>query len=496
NDRYPVSDHPHSVVTTFLFSFQQLTQVNAAAADLLRVCAYLSPDAIPEELFRQGAAALGPQLEEAASTAAQFNLVLGEAFHYSLLHRQPEHQTFSLHRLVQVVLKASMDEATARLWAGRAAAAVTHCVAREVPIHTGEHDSRYVLHAYTLLEQIQQWNEWEQPAILVPLWYYLGLVAQQYGQTTQARDLYLQGLAIARQCTHPLEAALLVHTGYMISDLGDDQEALRYYEQGIQRARHLQDEATLSYAFLVQGATLDNLGHYRQAEALYQEGLSIALRMQDWAIAGAFVMNLGVQVLRRGDYEQTRALYEQGLAYAYKSQRLLLRCSLLMNLGMLAIRQQQYDQALTYSLESLHLARQLRHRYLIASVLQNLGIIYRLRGQWDQAYSYLDESLRLADELQNRWVIAETQGEYGWLHLEQKRADEAKEFFEQMLAGAHQIQAKELIARALFGLAHAAAQQQRWEQARSLAQESLERFTQLGDARRDQVTEWLCLLPV
>ncbi len=496
NDRYPVSDHPHSVVTTFLFSFQRLTQANTAAADLLRVCAHLSPDAIPEELFRQGAAALGPRLEEAASTAAQFNLVLGEAFHYSLLHRQPEHQTFSLHRLVQVVLKASMDETTARLWAGRAAAAVAHCVAREVTIHTGEHDSRYVLHAYALLEQIQQWNEWEQPAILVPLWYYLGLVAQQYGQTTQARDLYLQGLEIARQCTHPLEAALLVHAGYMISDLGDDQEALRYYEQGIQRARHLQDEATLSFALLVQGVTMDNLGHYRQAETIYQEGLSIALRRQDWATASGFMKNIGVQVVRRGDYERARALYERGLAYAHKSQRLLLRCSLLINLGMLSIRQQQYDQALTYSLESLHLARQLRQRFLIASGLQNLGIIYRFRGQWDQARSYLDESLQVARKLQNSWVIAETQGEYGWLLLEQKRADEAKELFEQMLAGAHQIQAKELIARALFGLAHTAAQQCRWEQARSLAQESLEYFTQLEDVHRDQISEWLCILPV
>jgi len=496
NDRYPVADHPHSVVTTFLFSFQRLTQVNAAAADLLRVCAYLSPDAIPEELFRRGAAVLGPRLEEVASSALQFNHVLGEAFHYSLLHRQPEHQTFSLHRLVQVVLKASMDETTARLWAGRAAAAVAHCVARDIAIHTGEHDVRYVLHAYALLEQIQQWNAWKQPEILVPLWYYLGFVAQQYGQTTQARDLYLQGLKIARQCAHPLEAAILVHAGDMISDLGDDQEALRYLEQGIQRARHLQDEATLNFAFLVQGAIQDKLGHYRQAETIYQEGLSTALRLQDWATAGAFVMNLGVQAGRRGDYEQARALYEQGLAYAHKSQRLLLRCHLLMNLGMLAIQQQQYDQALTYSLEGLHLARQLRQRYLIASVLQNLGIFFRLRGQWDQAQSYLNESLHLAHELENRWVIAETQGEHGWLLLEQKRADEAKELFEQMLAGARLIQARELIASALFGLAHVAVQQQYWQQARSLAQESLEHFTQLGDARRDQVSQWLCILPV
>ena len=495
NDRCQVADHPHSVVATFLLSFQQLTQVNAAAADLLRVCAYLAPDAIPEELFRVGASALGPLLEKAASSAARFNQVLGEAFHYSLLHRQPEHQTFSLHRLVQVVLKASMDKTTARLWAGRAAAAVAACVTREGSKYAGDYDGRYVLHARAVLEQFQQWGEWEEPASLITIWYYLGLVAEQYGQTIEARDAYLQGLEIASSFSHPLEAALLVHAGCMVSDLGDDQEALRYLERGTQRARQVQDEVALSYGLLHQGQIQDNLGDYRCAETTYREGLSIALQMQDWAAASAFLQDLGVQVVRRGEYEQARALYQQGLAYARESQQLLPQSSLLMNLGMLAIHQRQYDQALAYSLESLHLAQQIHHRYMIASVSQNLGIIFRLRGQWEQAHSYLDESLRQAEALQNRWVIAETQGEYGWLLLDQKQTDQAREFFERMLAGARQIQAKELIARALFGLAHVAAQQQRWVQARSLAQESLERFTQLGDAHRDAVSEWLCSLP-
>lgn len=495
NDRHEMADHPHSVVKTFLFSFQRLAQVNAAAADLLRICAFLAPDAIPEELFRRGAAALGPSLEQVVTDPFQFNLALGEAFYYSLLHRQPEHQTISLHRLVQVVLRESMDKTTARLWTSRAAAAIAACVASERDRHIGEHDGRYVLHARVLLEHVRQWDTWEERALLIPIWYYLGLMAEQYGQTTEARDAYLQGLELARDLSHPLEAALLVHIGYMISDLGDDQEALGYLEQGAQRARQVQDNASLSFALLQQGQIQDDVGNYQQADAIYQEGLAIALHMQDWAMASAFVQNRGLQALRRGEYEQAALLYHKGLAYAQKSQQLRRQSALLRNLGMLAIEQQQYDQALTYSLESLRLARQTNHCHLISSVLQNLGIVSRLLGQWEQAQTYLEESLRLAYELQNRWAIAETQGEFGWLFLEQGQAAEAREQFANMLAEAQQIQAKELVARAFFGLAHVAAQQQRWEQARSLAQESLERFTQLGDAHRDHVSQWMRALP-
>jgi tetratricopeptide (TPR) repeat protein/transcriptional regulator with XRE-family HTH domain len=488
-------DHPQSVVKTLLFSFLQLAQVNEAAADLLRLCAFLAPDAIPEDLFIRGATSLGPLLGSAVTDVYQFNRVLGEAFHYSLLHRQPELHTLSVHRLVQVVLKDSMDEPTARLWAGRAAAAVATCVALEGDKHAGERDCRYLLHARSVLQHIQQWSEWKEPAVLVPIWYYVGLVAEQYGQTSEARDAYLQGLEIVRRFPHPLEAALLVHVGCMVSDLGDDQQALAYQQQGAQRARQINDKNTLGFALLSQGQIQDNLGHYQLAATTYQEGLAVSLETQDWAMVSAFLQNLGVQAGRRGDYEQAKSLYHEGLAYARQSQQLLPQSSLLMNLGMLAVLQEQYDQALTYTLESLDLARQIHHRYMIVSISQNLGIIYRLLGQLPQAQSYLDESLRLAHELQNCWVIAETQGEYGWLLLEQEQPDEAREMFACMLAGARQIQASELIARALFGLAHVAARQHCWEQARSLALESLERFTLLGDAHSKRVSQWLATLP-
>jgi hypothetical protein len=46
-----VTDHPEPVATTWLLSFTKVEEVNRAAADLLRLCAFMHPDAIPEELF-------------------------------------------------------------------------------------------------------------------------------------------------------------------------------------------------------------------------------------------------------------------------------------------------------------------------------------------------------------------------------------------------------------------------------------------------------------
>ncbi|MFL5590594.1 MAG: helix-turn-helix domain-containing protein [Ktedonobacteraceae bacterium] len=43
--------YPASVATTWGLSFQRVEQTNPAAADLLRLCSFLAPDAIPEELL-------------------------------------------------------------------------------------------------------------------------------------------------------------------------------------------------------------------------------------------------------------------------------------------------------------------------------------------------------------------------------------------------------------------------------------------------------------
>lgn len=67
--------------------------------------------------------------------------------------------------------------------------------------------------------------------------------------------------------------------------------------------------------------------------------------------------------------------------------------------------------------------------------------------------------------------------------------------FQQMLAGAQKIQSPQLIATAQFGLAQIAERDHAWDDAHSLALKSLEGFTQLGDAQRHRVSQWLATLP-
>ena len=72
-------DYPETVATTWSLSFQQIEQQSPAAADLLRLCAFLAPDAIPEELLMRGTIEPGADPGTEAGDPFKLNEAFGSA---------------------------------------------------------------------------------------------------------------------------------------------------------------------------------------------------------------------------------------------------------------------------------------------------------------------------------------------------------------------------------------------------------------------------------
>jgi hypothetical protein len=103
-----VDDHPRPVATTWSLSFERVEQKNPAAADLLCLCAFLAPDAIPEAIITEGASHLGSHLAPVGADSYLLNPVIEVLRAYSLIRREVRSGTdplLSVHRLVQAVLK-------------------------------------------------------------------------------------------------------------------------------------------------------------------------------------------------------------------------------------------------------------------------------------------------------------------------------------------------------------------------------------------------------
>ncbi len=118
-----LADHI-SVTTTFSVAFARVERLDPAAADLLRLCAFLAPDAIPEEILAGGGKELGERLGPAVASPLNLATAVGIVHRLSLLRRNSTARTLTVHRVVQEVLRDGMDAEALRVWAGRAIRAV------------------------------------------------------------------------------------------------------------------------------------------------------------------------------------------------------------------------------------------------------------------------------------------------------------------------------------------------------------------------------------
>lgn len=92
-------DYPLPVASTWNLSLARLEQEQPAAADLLRLCAFLAPDDIPVAVLRSGSEEPPADLGRTLGDEMASNRVLRALRGYSLLKRRED--ALHVHRLVQ-----------------------------------------------------------------------------------------------------------------------------------------------------------------------------------------------------------------------------------------------------------------------------------------------------------------------------------------------------------------------------------------------------------
>lgn len=223
-------EHTESVAVTFSLSFENVEAANPVAADLLRLCAFLEPNAIPEEILTKGTSSLGEALGAAAAEPIKLARAIKEVSRYSLLRREPETHILTMHRLVQAVLKDKMDEATLHIWAGRAVLATNHAfnwatdTDQSYAYRSQPQLERIIPQVLTCAELIQEFRyldfEADEGAQLL---YKGGHYLYRHGQSEEAELLLKQALQLRLEKVgryHPSTAAVLHTLGAVYRDQG------------------------------------------------------------------------------------------------------------------------------------------------------------------------------------------------------------------------------------------------------------------------------------
>lgn len=154
-------DYLESIATTWNVSMKNLQTTCPPAVELLQLCAFLYPDAIPEDILTKGAVHLGPVLQPVAEDSLKLEHTIRELRKYSLIERDTDgHKDtsmYTIHRLVLDVQRDMMEQEAQHLWAERAVRAVC---AVFLPLAASDRQQYQALlpHAQICANHVRQWN--------------------------------------------------------------------------------------------------------------------------------------------------------------------------------------------------------------------------------------------------------------------------------------------------------------------------------------------------
>ena len=479
------ADYPHSVASTWSLSFEKVERANPVAAELLRFCAFLYPDAIPEAFLSEGASELGPVLEPIAADPLLLNEAIQVLRAYSLIKRDAEAKLLVIHRLVQVVLKDGMDQQTQRQWAERTVRTV-NCAFPEVEFATWGRCEACLPHALVCNTLIEHYSFTfpEAARLLDRTGYYL----RERGQYAQAESLLKRALLLREQMLgpeHPETASTLNVLAWLYVLQGSYQQAeqllqptLANFERvlGPEHPEVANALDTLASVYLYEGK-------YEQAEPLLQRVLAIREQAlgKSHPLVAESLNNLAFLYYNQGHYAQAEPLFQQALALAEHTRGpehpdTLLQLS---NLALLYVHQGQYSQAeplLQRALATRERVLGLEHPKTATS-LHALGWLNTLQGKYEQAESLLQRALALHEQLlgsehlftiRNLFYLAQLAQATGQDAQAESLYQQALVSFERVLGSEHPH-----VAEMLIGLAQLYMHQGHYQQAEPLLEQAL-----------------------
>ncbi len=436
NKRGPLgNEHPETVVVTFEVSFQRACEVCPSAADVLALCAFLHPDAIPEEVFSHD--------EHLKLSPLEFEDAIGALRRYSLINRNVQDKLISVHRLVQAVLRDGMEQETVREWEERVILSVNKAFphAEHSTWAQCERLLPQALLAAQYMETEQITGE-EAVRLLNETASYL----QDHARYFEAEPLVQFALHICEQtrnAEHPDIASALNYLAALYRAQGRYEEAEPLLQRALAIREKILGPEDLDTVQCVNnlGGLYNTQGRYEEAEPLLQRALAIREKIlgPEHINTARSLTNLAMLYHNQENYQQEEPLLQRVLAIREKALEPMNPdiAQTLNSLAMLYMNQGRYEEAEPLYQRALKIreyAFGVKHTYT-AQTLNNLGRLYRLMRMYERAESFIQRGLVIWLEVlgTDHSYIASSLNNLAMLYHDQRRYEEAEPLYQRAL---------------------------------------------------------------
>ncbi|HUV37094.1 MAG TPA: FxSxx-COOH system tetratricopeptide repeat protein, partial [Patescibacteria group bacterium] len=226
-------DYEKTVATTWTLSMDSIRENSPEAYDLMKLCSYLAPDDISWSLFQGGKEFLPDTLSSATDDRILRNRIIGNLIRYSLITVIDD--SLSMHRLVQSVIRDSLDGEEEQAWCKIALEIINNAFPYEKDdLETWPACDRLLSHVEAVASRAEE----------------LRIVSEAYGRLLNAVGLYLNNRAELANSKKMLERALAIdekiygpdhpevatdvnNLGGVLQDQGDLAGAREHFERAL-----------------------------------------------------------------------------------------------------------------------------------------------------------------------------------------------------------------------------------------------------------------------
>ncbi|EFH84363.1 XRE family transcriptional regulator [Ktedonobacter racemifer] len=374
-----IAGHSLPVFKTFQVSIEQVQGRQIGAVELLTLCAFLAGESIPEEMISQGASSLDSDLRSLLTEPLRRNAALRELLSYSLIGRSARGKLFTMHRLVQMVVRESLPLEERQRWI----LMVTRMLEALFPLDLLHEDywqrCEWLLpHVYTALSHAEQWSVIAHPIAFLSAkvaGYLLARTRYEEAESfgVRARDMLEQ----LDELSHPDMIYVLSILATLSSAQGRYMQAQQLLQQAIQvneRQLERRYQSYAAYCLSKLAALYAEQSRKEEAETLFQQALHtsqlLLAKEEEHSLLATAFSELAQLCVKWGQLQQAEELFRQAIQLCEQSftgaQSPYLAISLT-NLASLYFKQGRYEEAQALSQRFISLERQglrTRHPYL------------------------------------------------------------------------------------------------------------------------------------
>lgn len=205
-------------------------------------------------------------------------------------------------------------------------------------------------------------------------------------------------IAARRIASDDDEAALLHNMAWAYNLLGQQAQALQYYQQSLVIRQRMGDRVNEALTLTGIGGVYHDMGDARTSLSYHEQALLIQQEAEDLVVTAAILNNAGFAHKDLGDLQMALHYYEQALSIRRKIGDLSGEATTLNNIGNAHRDLGEAQQALAFHEQALHIRRQLGNRSGEAITLRSMGLDKHSLGDRDAAIQYCEQALHISEE--------------------------------------------------------------------------------------------------